>query len=730
MMKKIPLSLMFSLAMCVSMFAGEIYVFHDSSCMDKLQFKEKTLTADYKLKTTGNLISYNIHANENELIRLDINPESEEILSDMPIGTKNCNELIWDEQFSKDINAQVTDIYVVTLVDGKYRISPVDRASYFYSSDDEISYSDEVYGFSFDMGEFDPNADLLTYGLKSKVKFSFADDMHCPGEYHFYKSTRNRNLSENEVVAVPHIGIIRNFTISKKLNRNLRELDLEMVNDMPLSMFMEQECNKTTTKTAVTQVEENITKETPTTKEMAKASNIDINATSTVAKPTEKIVEKTTEKVIAKGNGRTLQAATLPGSNASNTVTETCHHIYRNADTGFYYNRNTGKTAEGECGGITYLDGKMQNSDYQETTATTALISNAPIGDEFVAKGGEVITSDVIIEVAEGEAVKTVTETIIVETKVTDTPNQKVIITETKPKIVYKEPKVIYSEANPIVINETLEPQDTKIVAAPNTISNATPYTKSNTFTNDCTVSPRTGFHVVKKGETLYKLSNMYNASIEDLMKWNTLNSSAISVCQHLRVQPEVSLTQNAVRIPANEFVSKGGTVNTTTIVTKSAPVKRVYHYITQGETLYGISKKYGVNVEDVKRLNKLSDNYLKPGWRLSIPNSSDSLNAAPAVQKVDAQPMFKEAAPAIQQETSSDSKLLMPKGGSSMKIPESSEEHLSNYQNQHIYHTVGEDETINDIAMKYGTSINALKLLNAMGEGEVLIPFQKIKVR
>ncbi len=711
---------MFSLAICVSMFAGEIYVFHDSSCMDKLQFKEKTLTADFKLKTTGNLISYNIHANANEIIRLDINPEGEELLSDMPIGTKNCNELIWDEQFSKDINAQAIEVNVVTLVDGKYRISQVDRASYFYSSEDEISYSDEAYGFSFDMAAFDQSADLLTYGLKSKVKFSFADDMHCPGEYHFYKSTKNRNLSENEVVVVPNIGIIRNFTISKKLNRNLKEQDLEMVNDMPLSMFMEQSCNKTI-QTEVTQVEKKVSKKAPAKTTVSKTKDAVASTSATVVKPATEEAKDVTQKVAIKTTERTLPVASLPGSNAANTVIETCHHIYRNADTGFYYNRDTGKTADGECGGITYLDGKMQNSDYQITTATTALVSNAPIEDEFVAKGGEMATTVVAAE----EAINKVTEVksdILTETKVAVTPTQKVIIQETKPKIVYKEPKVIYKETTPIVIDETLEPQDTKIIAQP---------VMTYTVTDDCTVSPHTGFHVVKKGETLYKLSNMYSASIEDLIKWNNLQGSSISICQHLRIQPEISLTQNAARIPANEFVSKGGEVKTmTTVVTKSAPVKRVYHYITQGETLYAISKKYGVHVEDVKKLNKLSDNYLKPGWRLSIPNSSDNLNAAAqTVQKVEAKPMLLQAAPMIKKETPSTMEMA-PKGGSSMKIPESSEEHLSNYQNQHIYHTVAEDETINDIAMKYGTSINALKLLNAMGEGEVLIPFQKIKVR
>ena len=76
--------------------AGEIYVFHDSSCMDKLSFKEKTLTADYKLKSTGNLISYNVKANNNEYVRLEINTHGDDLVSDLPIGTKNCNELIWD----------------------------------------------------------------------------------------------------------------------------------------------------------------------------------------------------------------------------------------------------------------------------------------------------------------------------------------------------------------------------------------------------------------------------------------------------------------------------------------------------------------------------------------------------------------------------------------------------------------------------------------------------------
>ena len=96
------------------------------------------------------------------------------------------------------------------------------------------------------------------------------------------------------------------------------------------------------------------------------------------------------------------------------------------------------------------------------------------------------------------------------------------------------------------------------------------------------------------------------------------------------------------------------------------------------------------------------------------IPNSTDKLDTAKS-------PVIIQATPSTD---------YTPIEGSSMKIPESSENLLNNYQNQHIYHTVGQNESIEDIALKYGVSINSIKILNEMSEREVLIPFQKIKVR
>ena len=46
---------------------------------------------------------------------------------------------------------------------------------------------------------------------------------------------------------------------------------------------------------------------------------------------------------------------------------------------------------------------------------------------------------------------------------------------------------------------------------------------------------------------------------------------------------------------------------------------KAVYHTVKSGETLYGIARTYGVPVQSIKQLNKLSDNDIKVGQRIII---------------------------------------------------------------------------------------------------------------
>ncbi|MCS7081840.1 MAG: LysM peptidoglycan-binding domain-containing protein [Bacteroidetes bacterium] len=107
-------------------------------------------------------------------------------------------------------------------------------------------------------------------------------------------------------------------------------------------------------------------------------------------------------------------------------------------------------------------------------------------------------------------------------------------------------------------------------------------------------------YHVVQPGETLYRISQRYGVSVQDLRRWNNLPSNRIRVGQRLRVR-------------APEAISAG--------VTETPLEDRdfVVHVVQRGETLYRIAQRYGVSVAELRRWNGLGDNSIRAGQRLRV---------------------------------------------------------------------------------------------------------------
>lgn len=104
--------------------------------------------------------------------------------------------------------------------------------------------------------------------------------------------------------------------------------------------------------------------------------------------------------------------------------------------------------------------------------------------------------------------------------------------------------------------------------------------------------------HIVKAGETLYGISRMYNASVDQLMKWNELESTALAIGQQLTV------SGNAVVLkPEREVTEKGNLI----------------HIVEQGEGLYGIARIYNVTVDDLIKWNQLQSTSLSIGQKLIV---------------------------------------------------------------------------------------------------------------
>lgn len=106
--------------------------------------------------------------------------------------------------------------------------------------------------------------------------------------------------------------------------------------------------------------------------------------------------------------------------------------------------------------------------------------------------------------------------------------------------------------------------------------------------------------HEVVAGETLYSISRKYGVDVPEIIKLNQLNSSQLSVGQTLKIPAKVG-----------NQIAESPKQNTETTTQEEKIIK---HTVILGETLYNLSKKYNVKIEDIKKWNNLKSESLNVG--------------------------------------------------------------------------------------------------------------------
>jgi len=124
-------------------------------------------------------------------------------------------------------------------------------------------------------------------------------------------------------------------------------------------------------------------------------------------------------------------------------------------------------------------------------------------------------------------------------------------------------------------------------------------------------------YHVVGPKETLYRISTIYRVTVDDLKKWNNLLSNELSIGQRLIV----SFTEETPRGETENTMEKipDGEPPPAEIHQEPSPGQPTYHKVQEGETLYTLSQKYKISVDDLKRLNNLVTNDIRPGQVLKL---------------------------------------------------------------------------------------------------------------
>lgn len=215
--------------------------------------------------------------------------------------------------------------------------------------------------------------------------------------------------------------------------------------------------------------------------------------------------------------------------------------------------------------------------------------------------------------------------------------------------------------------------------------------------------------HKVDPKETLFGISRRYQASVGDIVNANEVLKAGLQIGQ-------------TIRIP---FIPKS-----------ALPAGTSLHTVGSGETLFFISKKYNVSIEEIMRANELKGNDLSVGQSLLIPNATmaSAVETKP-VPEVKASPVIVEKAPVekpkeVKSKPEPKQEKERPAAPVAETIRTSSQASTSNARpmvpGDWISHTVKSGETLFSIANQYGSKVEDVITWNSLNsnnlkEGQIL---------
>lgn len=187
---------------------------------------------------------------------------------------------------------------------------------------------------------------------------------------------------------------------------------------------------------------------------------------------------------------------------------------------------------------------------------------------------------------------------------------------------------------------------DTPKIAAP--VVTSTPTQNSNPTT-----------HLVMPKETLYSLSKQYNVTVDAIKAANgDLLANGLKIGQNIKIPSSdgSAVVAKAVEVQKPIEVSKPVVKEAPKVTPKPETSTEgiAYHVIAPKETKYGISKKYGMTIAELERLNPQVINDFPIGLKLLVAGNGSAVVETPKPAAETSKPVAETATP-----TSSTKKYL-----------------------------------------------------------------------
>jgi LysM repeat protein len=139
--------------------------------------------------------------------------------------------------------------------------------------------------------------------------------------------------------------------------------------------------------------------------------------------------------------------------------------------------------------------------------------------------------------------------------------------------------------------------------------------------------------HIVEKGQTLFSLARIYYVSVDSIVAKNPSAEAGIKIGQRLKIV-------NATPRIQIDLASVTKDESTRTIPAPSDSVREKFvvsfhdsiisHIVLPNETMYSISKRFMVPLEDLLTLNNLRSSKISPGQVIRIKLKKENVNKVP----------------------------------------------------------------------------------------------------
>lgn len=211
--------------------------------------------------------------------------------------------------------------------------------------------------------------------------------------------------------------------------------------------------------------------------------------------------------------------------------------------------------------------------------------------------------------------------------------------------------------------------------------------------------------YIVKKGDTLWGISNQFGVSVTELAELNGVDANTLKVGQSLI-------------IPMNSGIN---------------PDNMFMYTVKKGDSLYSIAKKYGTSVDSIKKLNYLSDSNLYIGQIIRIPEIYTNPEEMYVPNYINYTVKRGDTLWSIAKEYNVSVDEIMRDNAlvnNNLKLGQNLKIRLNNYNNEIVEECFGEDyipdsvvdyqnytvkagDNLYSIAKKYNVSVDELKKIN-----------------